>query len=668
MEKRVKDFFIVGIFLIVALYSVFFAGIFKAAEERQILFSPDNPSGSCTDSDEGIYPSTQGVVTSGNYNFGENIILSDYCLDSNTLIEYSCDLNNTYSARSYNCKDGCNAGACNAVRKSFLLKTTRFVSDDLFNYTSIQEDSGSGLQEICSKKKKGDSCFVDDLNLSIDDVGISLPDKWAKFHHGSAGKSFRAVYDTLRNKLYLPISTDVPASSIVLTVTEVDGSILQTFNFSWSNSVININKSNLLEGKQHYFDFYSVGNSVFLNLSMEHGTVSFSILYGDGNEFTKIGLHNSNLLATSDDYNLFYNETKGDNRFVLSLGNGGANNTICSASYLANLSKCLPDEKIVKYFVSNNSCGISVPENVTLERCDYDGNNIIGNKSDVNSSFNFTINEDGQAINFSKRFNGTRSLTFNEGGNVRVSFDFDFEDGSLDLTAISLDKQNTSSSFGYFIVEGLDVKKTVYVDRLMNNSNSVCVEAKSIDNIGDISRTCSGSNEHIVLCDGNKYWNNYTCVDSGGDYKVSDLENSGIKEFEYLAGNRSCIASWNCTEWTACTGGSQERSCTDINDCASSLNKPTETQICLQTSEKAKTCLDLGGEICKLDEECSVGTIDSADGNCCLGVCKEESKVSSEVYFWVIVFILTLSIIIIMAIIFFSLKKKSVEKTLKKFS
>jgi len=43
---------------------------------------------------------------------------------------------------------------------------------------------------------------------------------------------------------------------------------------------------------------------------------------------------------------------------------------------------------------------------------------------------------------------------------------------------------------------------------------------------------------------------------------------------------QSCIENWQCTEWSQCSGGTQTRTCTDLNACGTTVNKPIESQSC----------------------------------------------------------------------------------------
>lgn len=45
----------------------------------------------------------------------------------------------------------------------------------------------------------------------------------------------------------------------------------------------------------------------------------------------------------------------------------------------------------------------------------------------------------------------------------------------------------------------------------------------------------------------------------------------------------SCTENWTCTVWSACASGVQTRTCTDSNNCGTTVNKPGEEQFCIVT-------------------------------------------------------------------------------------
>ncbi len=46
------------------------------------------------------------------------------------------------------------------------------------------------------------------------------------------------------------------------------------------------------------------------------------------------------------------------------------------------------------------------------------------------------------------------------------------------------------------------------------------------------------------------------------------------------SGALACTENWTCTAWSACSGGTQSRTCTDENNCPNPTSKPAESQSC----------------------------------------------------------------------------------------
>jgi PGF-pre-PGF domain-containing protein len=59
----------------------------------------------------------------------------------------------------------------------------------------------------------------------------------------------------------------------------------------------------------------------------------------------------------------------------------------------------------------------------------------------------------------------------------------------------------------------------------------------------------------------------------------------GITPTAPTASAVTCVESWQCTPWSACTG-THTRTCTDSNNCGTTTNKPAESEAC--TVEKAE--------------------------------------------------------------------------------
>jgi len=62
-------------------------------------------------------------------------------------------------------------------------------------------------------------------------------------------------------------------------------------------------------------------------------------------------------------------------------------------------------------------------------------------------------------------------------------------------------------------------------------------------------------------------------------------------------GEEACIENWDCTDWSACVDGSQTRTCTDSNNCGTTINKPGESRSCTVSSPGGYSGPSIGGNI-----------------------------------------------------------------------
>ena len=53
-----------------------------------------------------------------------------------------------------------------------------------------------------------------------------------------------------------------------------------------------------------------------------------------------------------------------------------------------------------------------------------------------------------------------------------------------------------------------------------------------------------------------------------------------IVEITIEYGDTECVESWSCTDWSECHSGTQTKTCTDVNNCGTTLSKPLESQSC----------------------------------------------------------------------------------------
>lgn len=238
--------------------------------------------------------------------------------------------------------------------------------------------------------------------------------------------------------------------------------------------------------------------------------------------------------------------------------------------------------------------------------------------SPINTSLtNITINVNDSRLKISNELNpllehpsGIQKVEILENNETLILTEVNLSD-NFDWTKIILKKQDINSSRGYLIVNGLNYTKNVTIDKLNNESDSVCVKDKEIDSINEISDTCNSSDEYLLKCPENFSNNevNLTCEILGNKFFVTGLEHSAVVEM-LPAQAVSCTPNWACTDWSDYTKECGYRTCTDSNNCNNISTKPTEDQECPvctpnwqctnflpekcpKSQERTRTCSDL---------------------------------------------------------------------------
>jgi hypothetical protein len=95
-------------------------------------------------------------------------------------------------------------------------------------------------------------------------------------------------------------------------------------------------------------------------------------------------------------------------------------------------------------------------------------------------------------------------------------------------------------------------------------------------------------------------------------------------------GEVSCTEDWDCSLWSDSEKDCGTRTCTDLNDCDTTLRKPDTIKTC--PAETTKPCSEYLGTVCTAEQTCSTGAIipgtsDSTGGKiCCIGTCKDAKK------------------------------------------
>ncbi len=68
------------------------------------------------------------------------------------------------------------------------------------------------------------------------------------------------------------------------------------------------------------------------------------------------------------------------------------------------------------------------------------------------------------------------------------------------------------------------------------------------------------------------------------DCKCSSSEVKEISQVIEVA-EAGCVENWTCSEWGPCINNQQNRTCTDLNNCGTTINKPEETRSCAEGGE-----------------------------------------------------------------------------------
>ncbi|MFQ5531812.1 MAG: hypothetical protein ACE5ES_04315 [Candidatus Nanoarchaeia archaeon] len=350
----------------------------------------------------------------------------------------------------------------------------------------------------------------------------------------------------------------------------------------------------------------------------------------------------------------------------------------CTPSFNPINTTCQSNDRLTTYYNDTNSCNDNTnkPTNET-HNCDFDGNGLIGNfNSFTSSGGNLEVYVDNSTGNSSSNFTGTRTIEFREGNITRIEFDWDFNNRPLDMDIIDIKRQGPNNNKGYILIENIDARKKVKVDKISSSSSSVCVEEAQVSSINSISSNCNGINERLVNCPGSNETISCSLESENNLFVIDGIDNSAILEFLPLSPGSGCTSDWNCTTFSACIGGSQIRVCMDNNLCGDNSTKPVETQSCgsgtscnpnwqcsdwnptecpQNTSSQTRTCTDRN----------NCGTIEGKPLE--QRVCKSEGSDFTWL-FWGVIIILTLSILVVGALIIrFWLKEKGTPiKRIKK--
>lgn len=349
---------------------------------------------------------------------------------------------------------------------------------------------------------------------------------------------------------------------------------------------------------------------------------------------------------------------------ITSLGSSSANyslnsatyiltsNSQCTSNWAAVNTTCRNDETFVVWYNDTNSC--SAPTNRpanTTGYCDYNQNGLAGNETQISkTNLALTGYINSSVINYSRNYTSPMLVELREGNVSRISFNYSFS-SALNIGSISVEKQNSSSKFGYLIVRNLHINKDLIIDKLNSSSSSVCVKDMEITNISQISANCTGESERLIACPGNN--SSFGCtITAEGKYLVTGLTNSAVKEMG-ISSVVTCTENWTCGGWSVCSNGQRTRSCTDNNLCGTNVNEPVSTETCVNPCSPSWLCQEWNPTTCPKNatqarscsdtNACNVSTGKPAESRVCV---YEKPKTGIIIIIALIVIVFLASIVI----------------------
>jgi hypothetical protein len=185
----------------------------------------------------------------------------------------------------------------------------------------------------------------------------------------------------------------------------------------------------------------------------------------------------------------------------------------CTPNWVLNgtWGECQPTNLQFKNYYDNNSCNEGSIPNSINQSCEF---------TYINGSTNITGN-----------YTGVLDIIFKQGNEILAEFSYNFSDKVLNLSNISVERQNGVGDVkGYIFVKGIQPEetKTLYLHNVSPNFNWVCIKDAELEDISEITSNCKGANEYHVQCN-NQTSSGYRCEDLGNNvYKITGLQHSGI--------------------------------------------------------------------------------------------------------------------------------------------
>jgi uncharacterized protein (TIGR03790 family) len=166
---------------------------------------------------------------------------------------------------------------------------------------------------------------------------------------------------------------------------------------------------------------------------------------------------------------------------------------------------------------------------------------VFGNGSNISAYgvSNLTITIDGNVSINGRPYSGTHAVNISSNNTTLVSFTFNFTISPINFSSVSI-SNGTNGGASYFTISGIPSGalvggKNITLYGASSLFSRICVKNEENTTLGQISPTCSGSNEISVPCDGTLA-SGITCTRNGANLTISNLTYTGLLQFNLPSG------------------------------------------------------------------------------------------------------------------------------------
>ena len=159
-----------------------------------------------------------------------------------------------------------------------------------------------------------------------------------------------------------------------------------------------------------------------------------------------------------------------------------------------------------------------------------------GNASSINATgtTNLTVQINGITNISGTGFGENATVNISSAEGIVLLFNYNFTLSGLDFTSISMEN-GTDNSKVYTIVSGINTSalvgtKTIYIYNADPSYTQICIKDEEGASYSDITASCTGTNEHILTCNGTLQ-SNYTCSMNNTTITVAGLTHSAVAQF-----------------------------------------------------------------------------------------------------------------------------------------